>query len=62
MLSLHAGQPRRVTVIYDDGEEWTGGLSDIFILQGDEDDEARAVEVEPTRAPPLAVVPQDRSR
>ena len=36
ILEVHEGGT--ATVIYDDGEEWTGRLNEIYLLQGESDE------------------------
>lgn len=62
VLSLHA-DGRSATVIYDDGEEEEAPLDEVYVLQGDADDEEAARATPAHEAAPL--VPQqryDRSR
>ena len=37
ILTLH--DDHRATIIYDDGEEWTARLDEVYVLQGDAQDE-----------------------
>ena len=37
VLTLH--EDNRATIIYDDGEEWTARLDEVYVLQGDAQEE-----------------------
>ena len=51
ILALHDN--RTATVIYDDGEEWVGRLDEIYVLQGEQDDDDGTAQPPPLAAPAL---------
>ena len=67
VLSLHDDE-RRATVIYDDGEEWTARLDEVYVLQGEREREeaelrvAGGAQVPPELPVAMPTGPADRNR
>ena len=60
ILTLHNDSPPTATIIYDDGEEWRGKLSEVYALRGEEEEDHGGVTERPTPADPSQA--PDRSR